>query len=66
MTIHDQGVKRFMLQPLRVEGKKNLLYTVKPRLTATSVILSPRYYGYFSSWPPVKNRHTIFCEKNPP
>lgn len=20
MTIHDQGVKRFMLQPLRVEG----------------------------------------------
>ena len=36
---------------------------MKPRLTATSVILSPRYYGYFSSWPPVKNRHTIFCEK---
>ena len=35
-----------------LEKKKVLpLYTAKPRLTATSVIQSPRYYGHFF-WPP--------------
>ena len=32
------------------------------RLTATSVIRSPRYYGHFF-WPPGKNRHTFYCKK---
>ena len=36
--------------------------TVKPRLTATSVIRSPRYYGHFF-WPPGKNRHTFYFKK---
>ena len=36
--------------------------TVKPSLTATSVIRSPCYYGYFF-WPPGKNRHTFSCKK---
>ena len=35
---------------------------VKPRLTATSVIRSPRYYGHFL-WPPGKNRYTFSCKK---
>ena len=37
--------------------------TVAPRLTATSVIRSSRYYGHFF-WPPGKNRRT-FLAKNP-
>ena len=36
--------------------------TVKPRLTATSVMRSPRYYGHFF-WPPVKNQHAFSCQK---
>ena len=35
--------------------------TLKPRLTATSIIRSPRYYGHFF-WPPGKNRHTFSCK----
>ena len=40
----------------------SFIYTVKPRLTATSVIRSPRYYGHFLG-PPVKNRHTFSLKK---
>ena len=36
--------------------------TVKPHLTATSVIRSPRYYRHFF-WPPGKNRHKFSCRK---
>ena len=36
--------------------------TVKPRLTATSVLRSPRYYGHFF-WPPGKNRHKFSSQK---
>ena len=35
---------------------------MKPRLTATSVIRSPRYYSHFF-WLPGKNRHTFSCKK---
>ena len=38
------------------------VFTVKPCLTATSVIWAPHYYGYFF-WPPCKNRHTFSCKK---
>ena len=41
-------------------GKGKNRSTVKPRLTAASVIRSPRYYGYFF-WPPGKNRYTFSC-----
>ena len=36
--------------------------TVKPHLTATSVIQSPRYYSHFF-WPPGKNHSTFSCKK---
>ena len=36
--------------------------TVKPHLTATLAIWSPRCYGHFF-WPPSKNRHTFSCKK---
>ena len=36
--------------------------TVKPRLTATLAIWSPRCYGPFF-WPPSKNCHTFSCKK---
>ena len=36
--------------------------TVKPRLTATSVIRQLRYYGH-CTLPPGKNRHTFSCKK---
>ena len=35
---------------------------MEPRLTATSVIRSPRYYGHFF-WSPGKNNHTFSCKE---
>ena len=56
-------------EPFLIFPKKKLKLpfcrgTMKPRLTATSVIRSPRYYGHFFG-PPGKNRHTYSCKKNP-
>ena len=47
-------------------SNKNLYaqYTVEPRLTATLVIQSSRYYGYFL-WPPGKNDHTFTWKETP-
>jgi len=45
-------------------GKGKSRSLEKPRLTAASVIRSPRYYGHFF-WPPGKNRHTFSCQKKP-
>ena len=44
--------------------KKEKWNTVRPRLTATSVIQSPRYYNHFF-WLSGKNQHTFPCKKNP-
>ena len=43
-------------------GDRLLLGTVEPRLTATSVIRSSRYYGDFFR-PPSKNDHTFSCKE---
>lgn len=41
-------------------------YTVKPRLTSTSVIQSPRLILQpLFFWPPSKNRHHFLVKKNP-
>ena len=47
-------------------SNKNLYaqYTVEPRLTATLVIQSSRYYGHFL-WPPGKNDHTFTWKETP-
>ena len=43
-------------------GDRLLLSTVEPRLTATSVIPSSRYYGHFFR-PPSKNDHAFSCKE---
>ena len=40
----------------------SVIATVKPRLTATSIIRSPRYYCHFF-WPPGLNRPIFSCKK---
>ena len=39
------------------------VFTVKPCLTATSVIWAPHYYGHFFFGHLAKTTHTFFCKK---
>ena len=54
-------VSKFEIKRCMSDNDKSVLQ-LKPRLTATSVIWSPCYYGHFF-WPPGKNHHTFSRKK---